>query len=108
MSVLYKAGVCGDAHPMIQKAIGAVHRSLPDTYDLVVTSLRDGQHKAGSFHRIGRAVDLRPRCLSATRNATYILVGRSVKDVCATVSRYFQVIEEGDHIHIEYDPPEDK
>ena len=107
MSVLYKAGVCGDPHPMVQKAIGAVHRILPETYDLVVTSLRDGEHRAGSFHEIGRAVDLRMRCVSATHDAVYVLTRDPVKAACATVSPYLQVIDEGDHIHIEYDPPED-
>lgn len=64
-------------------------------YELVVTSVTDGDHKPGSLHHIGCAVDLRlpptdpPAMVAALRNALGI---------------EFDVVLEKDHIHVEYDP----
>ena len=108
MSVLYKAGVCGDPHPMVQKAIGAVHSKILGYGDLIVTSIRDGSHSAGSLHPICRAVDIRHLCCSRMEGVEgYKLTKAIVADACDDVSPYLQVIDEGSHIHIEYDPPEE-
>lgn len=70
-------------------------------YDCVVTSLRDGVHMPKSFHTrdgICRAVDFRinhlPEELAA--NVTTTIALRLTDD--------YDVVQERDHIHVEYDP----
>lgn len=64
-------------------------------YDLVVTSVTDGDHKSGSLHHTGCAVDLRLPPLDAP-----LMVG-SLRDALGVE---FDVVLETDHIHVEYDP----
>lgn len=66
--------------------------------DMIITSLNDGQHMAGSLHYEGKAADLRiwnlaPNDPKVVERRIAILVGPE-----------FDVILEKDHIHIEYDP----
>lgn len=62
--------------------------------ELVVTSGSDGTHMEGSLHYQGLALDLRnPRDPTA---AAAVLRAR--------LGREFDVIAEGHHIHVEYDP----
>lgn len=67
-------------------------------YQLVVTSLTDGTHKEGSLHYKGLAADLRTRHLKVNDVAVVV---RGVKDA---LGKGWDVVLEGDHIHIEYDP----
>ena len=69
---------------------------------LVVTSLRDGTHKAGSLHYAGRAADLRTKDLTPEGEQAFWKV---LKDWLTPYG--FDVILETTprHIHIEYDPP---
>jgi hypothetical protein len=67
---------------------------------LVVTSLNDAKHSNGSLHYRGRGADLRiwyladPRaCADALRDALH---------------DDFDVVLEKTHIHLEYDPQENK
>lgn len=62
---------------------------------LVVTSITDGQHKVGSLHYAGRAMDLR----LPTANKE-----RMVEQLGIRLGGDYDVILEGDHIHVEYDP----
>ena len=62
---------------------------------LVVTSITDGQHKVGSMHYAGRAVDLR---LPTTPAA------RMIEQLAGRLGADYDVILEADHIHVEYDP----
>lgn len=64
-------------------------------FDLVVTSVTDGDHKAGSLHHIGCAVDLR---LPPREPALMVAALRDALGV------EFDVVLEKDHIHVEYDP----
>lgn len=63
---------------------------------LVVTSARDGQHREGSKHYAGKAVDLRVWGLS---NPSVV-----ASDIQEALGPDYDVIFETDHIHIEYDP----
>lgn len=66
--------------------------------DMTITSITDGDHKAGSLHHTGEAFDLRSRDIEAP----------IVQEIAAQMRRHlggsYDVIIEPDHIHIEYDP----
>jgi hypothetical protein len=66
--------------------------------EIIVTSLLDGVHSKNSFHYSGNAVDLR----------TWIYTGHQiktlVKELQLMLGSDYDVIDEEDHIHIEYDP----
>lgn len=67
--------------------------------DLVITSGSDGKHKPTSLHYKGLALDFRTRDLrppSAVINVAHRLR--------AALGADFDVVVEGDHIHLEYDP----
>jgi hypothetical protein len=63
---------------------------------MVITSLTDGKHSAGSLHYTGEAVDLR---LPST-----IMIDQIVSQLKSALGSSYDVIHEVDHIHIEYDP----
>ena len=54
-----KEGVLGDLHPELQRELGKVIQFHEDNgyINFYITSKREGNHKPGSFHPIGRAVD---------------------------------------------------
>jgi hypothetical protein len=65
--------------------------------DLVITAGTDGKHMVGSLHYKGMALDIR------TRN----IVGNEVEvlaELKTALGPAFDVVLEGDHIHLEYDP----
>lgn len=64
--------------------------------ECILTSVIDGTHQSGSLHYIGCAVDIRSRHL-AEPNEVVTLLRTALDDD-------FDVIYEGDHIHIEYQP----
>jgi hypothetical protein len=98
--VIYKPGVSGTPSTQISYAISVAERIYAGLgYDLVVTSLRDGQHSASSLHYSGNAVDLRTNTLNASqRQSVYQAIRAEL------YSRGYDVILESDHLHIEYDP----
>ena len=66
---------------------------------LIVTSLDDGTHKKTSKHYKGLGADLRTKHLTAPEVAVvFKALQTSLEPLC------FDVVLEGDHIHIEYDP----
>ncbi len=82
-------------------------------YELTITSGSEAStvHKVGSFHypentpdKMGGAIDCRTR---SSKYTTTQLQGKSRdsmhKKVQAAAGKYFQVIDEGDHFHIELD-----
>jgi RHS repeat-associated protein len=69
--------------------------------DAIVTYTTNGKHKENSLHYLGDAVDLRTRDLSKAQVKE--IVTRLRKDL----GDAFDVLNEGDHIHVEYDPPAD-
>lgn len=68
--------------------------------DCWLTSVDDSRHNPGSLHPRGDAIDLRTRFIPKEhRQALPALLK-------ARLSPVFQVIDEGDHIHVEHQPPE--
>jgi len=65
--------------------------------ELVITGALDGTHSAGSLHYYGYALDLRTRFFTA---AQVKIVAAELKHKLGT---NYDVIIEGDHIHVEYD-----
>lgn len=65
----------------------------------VVTCGVDGKHMAASKHYSGNAVDLRINNLPATSPPQAI-----VNKIKERISPDYDVVLEGDHIHLEYDP----
>jgi hypothetical protein len=66
--------------------------------ELVITAGLDGAHSAGSLHYYGLALDLRTRYFDAeTKHLVYAKLKSSL-------SRDYDVILHGSHIHVEYDP----
>ena len=89
--ILYKQGVSGDLQTVAQKGLGRVAELFfANNLDLIVTSIREGNHMPGSLHYIGLAFDFRK---GPFRKA----------DIEAVLSPPWQVIEEADHWHCEYD-----
>lgn len=65
---------------------------------MVVTSISDGKHSAGSLHYSGQAADLRTRTVPVKQR-------QALRDTIArTVGSEFDVVLESDHIHLEFDP----
>jgi hypothetical protein len=62
--------------------------------DLVITSVMDGKHMAGSRHYAGQAVDIRLVSVSEA------FLPAKLK---AALGPDFDVVPESDHLHIEYD-----
>lgn len=67
-------------------------------HDLVITSVRDGQHSRTSLHYVGYAFDCRIHGINPERLSELVqLIRESLTDE-------FDVILEKDHIHIEFQP----
>jgi hypothetical protein len=75
----------------------SVYAEFNESKQCVVTSVTDGQHKAGSLHHTGRAVDLRNPSNGG-------LIGSIVAMLRSRLGADYDVIPEVDHIHIEHDP----
>lgn len=92
MTVWLKRGVIGDLCIAAQKGFGRVADLYEDKgKDVFCTSIRDGNHGAGSMHYIGQAFDIRP-------------LGVSVSEIKQILGKDFDVVDEFNHIHIEFDP----
>lgn len=95
-----KKGVSvGGIFPEVLLALYIADQVYRDLFkaNLVVTSLRDGKHKAGSKHFSGQAADLRIWGLEDK-------VGMVVAALSAALGKDYDVVAEVDHIHLEYDP----
>lgn len=78
-------------------AVDSVFQGLVNR-DAVVTYTRNGVHKKDSLHYVGDAIDLRTRDLTAKQRAT------ATAALQLLLGDDFDVIDEGDHIHVEYQP----
>jgi hypothetical protein len=63
--------------------------------DFVITSTDEGLHCASSLHYADAAFDVRKRAFAGS-----VLMIGSLEKICGPE---FDVIEEGDHFHIEYE-----
>jgi len=96
MNVWKKLDVQGDLQPIVAKARGKVakvYQKLGE--DLFVTSQREGIHGIVSLHPDGWAFDIRYP-VKKIDNIISLIKGE--------LGPSFDIIAEGDHIHIEYDP----
>ena len=66
--------------------------------ELVITSVIDGKHSKGSLHYIGAAGDMR------TRDASEAVSRSITRDLKEALGDDFDVIFEGNHIHMEFQP----
>jgi len=93
MTVWYKQGVLGDLQPVVRKGLGRVAKLFETKDDdLFITSIRDGNHLAGSLHYDGLAFDMED-------NPKFQLI-----EIREALGPDFDVVPEKDHIHCEYDP----
>jgi len=93
MTVWYKQGVVGNLQPIARKGLGKVadlYKGIGE--DLFVTSLRDGNHSAGSLHYDGLAFDIRKH------------INQLLPSIKTSLGDNWDVVYESDHIHCEYDP----
>ncbi len=69
--------------------------------ELVITSGTDGKHGLhnATLHSAGLALDIRSRDLK-TPDRVYAVADK----IRATLPPAYDVVVEGDHIHVEYDP----
>ena len=99
MTVFYKMGVIGDLHPKMQKSLNKIDHVFNFYYgeDVLVTSKREGTHSPGSLHYIGCAIDTRyPKSCEDRQELAQRIRSALGKD--------FDVVVEGNHLHVEYDP----
>ena len=69
-----------------------------DSYEITITSARDGSHMKNSLHYVGFAIDIRSRDMSnVTDSAKWIDKFLNINGQC------FDIVIENDHIHIEFD-----
>jgi hypothetical protein len=82
--------------PEILLAVLVAHELFREqAQTITVTSCTDGDHKSGSHHHTGCAVDLRLPTAGKER---------IVEQLQGRLGTEYDVILEGDHIHLEYDP----
>lgn len=63
-----------------------------------ITAGIDGTHMAGSLHYVGCAVDIRTRDLQPSELETL------KAELAKRLTKEFDVVLEGDHFHVEYQP----
>lgn len=79
-------------------AAAAINAAEGLGFDVVITSGNDGTHKVGSKHYSYEALDLRTFNIPKQYRALYI------DRLRFRLGNAYDVIDEGDHIHVEYDP----
>jgi uncharacterized protein RhaS with RHS repeats len=82
----------------IEGSVDRVFQNIA-THDAVVTYTTNGTHSPNSLHYGGNAVDLRTRDLTSQQRQ------QATDQLRGALGRDYDVINEGNHIHIEYDPP---
>ena len=104
MSLLtVKTGVKVSRQVLIAAAVVNAANILGLSVDMVITSGLEGQHKPGSLHSVGKALDFRTKHLSAQDK--HDLVEEARRQLGAA----YQLILEAEgkpreHLHIEFDP----
>lgn len=89
----YKEGVYGKLNYIAAQGLRRVKKLFASkNEDIYITSVQEGTHSPGSLHPLGDAWDQRKN-----RNV-------SIAEIKAYAGQDFDVVEERDHVHIEYDP----
>ena len=95
--MLIKAGVdISRLERNTRRSLNTVARVFAE-YDqeLVITSTYEGNHSAASLHYANQAYDIR-----LPKEHQALIYAR----IQAELPKDFDIVKEGDHIHIEYDP----
>lgn len=88
----YKEGVLGDLQPVARKGFGRLVKGFySENRDFFCTSIREATHSPGSLHLIGMAFDYEPQ-------------GRAITLDREDLGPGWDVLDEADHRHAEYDP----
>ena len=88
-----------DIHPKIEQVLHGVDAIFQKFgVEAVITSGRDGKHMTGSKHYEGKAFDLR----------TWHVIEELGKRLRAYLGKYYDVVVESDHIHIELERDDPK
>ena len=91
MSVWYKQGVCGSLTYNAAQGLLCMEKVFIGVEDIYITSVREATHGAGSLHPCGDAFDMRkPKAIS-------------IHEIRNVLGKNFDVVEESDHIHVEFD-----
>jgi RHS repeat-associated protein len=85
----------------IESIVDKTYMSVAET-KAVVTYTTNGTHSKNSLHYSGNAIDLR------TRNLTSDERKKVVASLKEELGSDYDVIDEEDHIHVEYDPKDEK
>lgn len=103
----FKNGVYLDVQPEMARGlplIDAAYHDMAIDFECVITSANDGRHMDGSLHYAGRAVDLRTRDLHPDIIGKLVLSLRRRLNGDEKLNRPYQVIQESDHLHVEWQP----
>lgn len=97
-----KAGVVFSVVPSVARRLHVIESIYERVCgrEMVITSVSDGVHRAGSRHYTGEAFDIR------TRDLEVEVVLSLVRELKAALGKSFDVVLEVDHVHVEYDPSE--
>jgi len=80
----------------IRRALNPLDKILKNYgQEMVITSTCEGTHSPSSLHYAGRAIDIRLPVREKRR---------VISDIKNVLGIDYDVVEEVDHIHIEYDP----
>lgn len=105
--VKFKTGVVLDLQPEMSRALPLIEQAHVDagiTRGAFITSGVDGTHREDSKHYLGLAVDLRTRDLASGEVTRLTSALRRRLNGSSVANRPYQVIVEGTHIHVEFDP----
>lgn len=108
-NIRFKPGVMtGPLHPSIHHAlniISIVWELYFPAVNPVITSLRDGEHGSHSLHYGGPLGDIRVQGVDIrTRNLTDKEQRVAIVQLRRYLGEAYDVVDESDHIHVEYDP----
>uniref|UniRef100_A0A6M3Y334 Peptidase n=1 Tax=viral metagenome TaxID=1070528 RepID=A0A6M3Y334_9ZZZZ len=95
--MLIKAGVdISRLRPEIRRKLRKIAQTVwaCDNQELVITSTYEGNHNESSLHYVNLAIDIR-----RDQAMSY-----SFKELKRTLGADYDVVQEANHIHIEYDP----
>lgn len=103
MLINFKSGVPGrrSLHPVMSLAAFLLAKYYEEINEnFTITSTIDGDHKIGSLHYLGLAVDIRTNDL---RSHTDVDMAGRIRVFLAGIDPRFQVIWHKTHIHVEFD-----
>lgn len=84
--------------PMVLGALVVASVFAARGFDCVITAATDGQHKPGSLHYCGLALDFRTRHVGGNP-----VLAELVDAIKAALGPEFDVVLEATHLHVEYD-----